>query len=62
VSTDNGIVCCADNHGDVHWPESSLMNRRVRFTVDTPGYSAPNGKIIVVHGRHAELKVSHSSS
>ncbi len=62
VSTDNGIVCYADNHGDVRWSESSLMNRRVRFSVDTPGYSVPNGKFIVIHGRHAELKVSHTSS
>jgi len=63
VSTDNGIVCYANDHGDVSWSESSLMNRLVRFSVDTPGYSVPKGSgIIVIHGRHAELKVSHTPS
>jgi len=62
VSTDSGIVCFADDKGNVSWPEESLMNRRVRFTVDTPGYSVPSGSgIIVFHGRHAKLKVSHTS-
>jgi hypothetical protein len=62
VSSDNGIVCYANDRGDVSWSESSLMNRRVHFSVDTPGYSVPheNG-IIVVHGRHTELRVSRTS-
>src|ERR1700733_14748335 len=29
VSSDDGIVCYANEQGDVTWPESSLMNRRV---------------------------------
>lgn len=32
VSTDNGIVCHTNNAGHVTWTESSLMNRRVRFS------------------------------
>jgi hypothetical protein len=63
VSTDSGIVCYANDRGDVTWPEALLMNRRVRFTVDTPGYSvATRSGIFVFHGKHAELKVSHTSS
>ena len=63
VSTDNGIVCHTNKQGNVTWPESSLMNRRARFSVDTPGYKvAGGGMILVMHGKRSQLVVSHTSS
>jgi hypothetical protein len=55
VKTDNGIVCYTNDKGDVTWPESSLMNRRVTFSIKTPGYNLRDGNIFVVHGRHAKV-------
>jgi hypothetical protein len=63
VSTDNGIICYTNNEGHVTWTESSLMNRRVRFFINAPGYRLPDGdSILVMHGRRAELKVPRTTS
>ena len=55
VKTDSGIVCYTNDKGDVTWSESSLMNRRIRFSIGTPGYRLPDGRVLVVHGRLATV-------
>lgn len=63
VSTDNGIICYTNSEGHVTWTESSLMNRRVRFFIDAPGYRLPDGEaIFVMHGKRAGLKIPRTTS
>jgi hypothetical protein len=37
VVSDNGIVCHTRADGSIHWTERSLMDREVRFRIQTPG-------------------------
>jgi hypothetical protein len=60
VSTDNGIICRTNSAGNVTWTEPSLMNRRVRFLTDTPGYHLPDDSVLVLHGKRAEIKVTRT--
>ena len=43
LTTDNGIVCYTQRNGNVAWSESSLMNRDVHFSIESPGYHFPGG-------------------
>ena len=59
LTTDNGIVCYTQRNGEVAWSESSLMNRDVHFTIESPGYHFTGGgtTLRVTRGGHAELKI-----
>jgi hypothetical protein len=61
LTSDNGILCYARPDGTILWTESSLMDREVYFSIDSPSYRFPGGgkAIRVTHGGKAEFLVSH---
>ncbi len=51
LETTNKITAWTDSNGVVAWNEPGLMDRRIYFKVESPGYSAPEGgKTVQVRG------------
>jgi hypothetical protein len=63
ITTDNGIVCYTQRHGDVRWTEWSLMNRRVRFEVNDRNHRFDPVAVTlgVMYGGQGALKVHRRS-
>jgi hypothetical protein len=63
ITTDNGIVCYTQRHGDVYWTEWSLMNRRVRFEVNDKNHRFDPVAVTlgVMYGGQGALKVHRRS-
>ena len=58
VRSDNGILCHTRFNGEIGWTELSLMDRDVRFTIESPDGTREAVVLRVTRGERAQIQLA----